>query len=316
MLARTLLFDMSGIEESSELDVWLVETADVLSGRGALWSSCDGWTPAPLSHAEWEQREAEEAGWGDGCSPIVVQAALLDWWDASDGFLAAIEALFRMRQVTHAVPYLCRAVLEHAHKICWLLESRETVDGEIRPVTLVDRSARVYLEELYSLRHRRDTVEKLARTDRAAVATVRSEYREMKRAVLPALFNDVELDGVPSTWVINGQRWRGPAWLADWYARTRGGGAEGAYDALSAMSHPTLYGIREFIEYEPVGDQMRRRRTIPKDFLLRVTGGAVVTHWRACMDLASYFGWDRSSLGDWATTINEWRPDSIAPQAD
>lgn len=240
-----------------------------------------------------------------------VQVALLDLWDAADGFMGAIEALFRVRQVTHAVPYLCRAVLEHAHKICWLLEARETVDGEVRPVTLVDRAARAYLEELYSRRHLRDTLEKLRPQDRDAVCATRAGYRTMKIETIPALFTDVQLDGEPPTWSINGQRWRGPAWLADWYARTRGGGSEGAYDALSAMSHPTLYSIREFIEYEEVGDQLRRRRTIPQEFLLRVAGGAVVTHWRACLDLASYFGWDRSALDEWAGAINQWRPDSI-----
>jgi len=304
---------MGDTDDGIELEAWLDQTADVLAGRGALWAICAGWTPAPQSYAEWEQHEAESVGWGDGRPPLVVQAALLDWWDGSDGFLGAIEALFRTRQVTHGVPYLCRAVLEHSHKICWLLEARQTVDGVARPVTLVDRAARVYLEELYSHRHRSDTVKKIARDDRPAIATAKAEYRELRATTIPALFKDVALDGEPRAWSINGQKWRGPTWLADWYARTRGGGSNGAYDALSAMSHPTLYGIREFIEYEPVGDQMRRRRTIPKDFLLRVTGGALVTHWRACMDLASYFGWDRSALDEWAAAINDWRPGSIAP---
>jgi hypothetical protein len=237
----------------------------------------------------------------------------LDLWDASDGFLGAMESLFRSRGVTHAVPYVARAVLEHAHKICWLLQARQTVSGEVMPVTLVDRAARVYLEELFSLRHRRDAVTKLATKGDESVRIAKAEYRTMKTETIPSLFKDVALDGEPSDWSINRQRWRGPAWLADWYAKERGGGTAGAYDALSAMSHPTLYGIREFVEYEEVGELMRRRRTVDRDFLLRVAGGAVTTHWRACMDLASYFGWDRGSLDEWAATINGWRPNSIAP---
>lgn len=299
--------------DDDELERWLDEAADVIGQRGALWAIADGWTPAKGSHAEWEQNQAAEVAWGDGGPPIVVQAALLDLWDASDGFLGAVESLFRCRGVTHAVPYLARAVLEHSHKICWLLQARQVADGEVRPLTLVDRAARVYLEELFSLRHRRDAVAKLAQKGDDAVRITRAEYRKMKTATIPALFKDVVLDGEPGDWSVNGQRWRGPAWLADWYARERGGGTAGAYDALSAMSHPTLYGIREFIEYEQVGDLMRRRRTVDKDFLLRVSGGAVTTHWRACMDLASYFGWDRGPLDEWAAAINAWRPGSIAP---
>lgn len=311
-LIRRLMTVADETSEQADLEQWLDESADIIAWRGAVRPIVDGWTPARDSHAEWEQQEAADAGWGDGNPPIIVQMALLDWWDAADGYLGAVETLFRSQQVTHAVPYLCRAVLEHAHKICWLLQACETVDGELRPVTLVDRAARVYLEELFSLRHRRDTVAKLSPKDRQAVEITRTEYRAMKTATIPALFKDVVLDGGPSEWSVNGQRWRGPAWLADWYDRERGGGTKGAYDALSAMSHPTLYGIREFIEYEPVGDLMRRRRRIPKDFLLRVAGGAVTTHWRACMDMASYFGWDRSPLDEWAAAINEWRPGSIS----
>lgn len=297
-----------------DIEHWLDRAADVMAQRRVLWMVANGWTPASGSHAEWEQNEAAHAGWGGGDPPIVVQAALLDLWDAADGFLGAIESLFRCRGVTHAVPYLSRAVLEHAHKICWLLQARQTVDGEVVPVTLVDRAARVYLEELFSLRHRRDAAAKLAEKGDESLRVTKAEYRTMKTETIPALFKNVALDGEPTDWSINGQRWRGPASLADWYAKERGGGTAGAYDALSAMSHPTLYGIRELIEYEQVGDLMRRRRTIDQDFLLRVAGGAVTTHWRACLDLASYFGWDRGPLDEWAATINAWRPGSITPQ--
>lgn len=307
---------MPEVQLPAEVRTWLSSTADLLQGRSCFWGTTDGWSASEGSHARWELDEAESADWGDPRPPTIVQQVLLDYWDGADGHLSSIEALARSGAVTHSLPLLTRTVLEHAHRICWLLEaSHPAGSGKEGPVMLTERAARAYLEELHSLHHRRETVKKLAGRSSEAFKTCDGDLREMRTTRIPAVFaSTADLDGDPSQWRISGERWRGPTSLAEWYTKHKGQnpGQSGTYDALSAMSHPTLYGLRESIEFHPVEGGVVRRRSLPQDFLSRVIGGAAATYWRACMDLASYFGWDREPLDRWASQLNEWSPGIIA----
>lgn len=304
-------------EESlpESLRTWLLSTADVIAGRDAFEKAAGGWSPTASSHATWELETAEAMGWGDppGSPPAAVHSALIDWFDMADGYLDAMEALFRSGRVAHVVPALARGLMEHCHKICWLLEPTQDVNGQTAPVTLEDRSARAYIEELFGLRHRRDTMKKLSGRSSVEFQVCAADYEEMRTVTIPTLFPGAQTDGKPEDWLVSGQRWRGPTTLAERYSANKEAVAtKGAYDALCAMTHPTLYAIREFIQYEPVGELLRRRRLIAQDFLERIVGASMATYWRASLDAASYFGWDRQPLDEWAHVLNDWRSELIA----
>jgi hypothetical protein len=293
---------------------WLTETTNLLrAGQDAARRCFGDWAPAPGSHAEWELAQADSVGWGDAVA--LVQVVLLDWTEAATAHFGALAAVIDAGEVTHSVPTLVRAVVEHTHKIAWLLEpTHGTSPGA--PLTLAERAARAHLEELYSLRHRRNTVKKLVGRNAEAFTECDRLYRDFRDVTIPALFGRVrgETSGLEQAdetlWRLAGQQWRGPTALAERYGRRQSGdkALDGTYDALCAYSHPTLYAQREFVEHIPSDGGTIRRRSISTDFLTRVVGGAATAFWRAALDVVSYFGWDRSPLDQWARQLNSWRP--------
>jgi hypothetical protein len=302
-------------EDIAPIRLWLTETADLLrAGRDAAQTAFGQWKPAAGSHAEFEMSEAETVGWGDQMA--LVQVVLLDWTEAASGHLGALAAVVDAGEVTHSVPHLVRAVVEHAHKITWLLEPIHE-DGS--PVTLHERAARAHLEELYSRKHRRDTVKKLYGRDSEAFRECDHLFRSFGGS-LPALFSNMrgETSGLEEleapAWLLAGQKWRGPTALAERYGRSVTGDRtlDGTYDALCAYSHPTLYAHREFLEHIQSDDGTVRRRSISTDFLARVVGGGATAFWRSSLDVASYFGWDLRPLEQWGQALNAWRPGLVA----
>jgi hypothetical protein len=302
---------------------WLNETAELLTiGRDAVRKSFGDWSPSPGSHAAWELAEAERHEWGDAIAWVHV--VLLDWTDAADAHFGALSAVVKAGEVTHSVPYLVRAIVEHSHKIAWLLEPKHGSGRDAAPVTMVERAARAHLEELYSLRHRRDTVKKLAGRKSDAFRECDHIFTEFRDVSIPVLFGHTigETSGLQepdeTAWLLVGQRWRGPTALAERYGRRQSGDRtlDGTYDALCAYSHPTLYAHREFLEHIPARGGTIRRRTISQDFLSRLIGGGASTFWRASMDVVSYFGWDRALLDGWAGQLNAWRPDLIGSASE
>jgi hypothetical protein len=302
-------------DAGTPLERWLPETADLLNeGRGVLHHTLGGWSPAPNSRAQWELDEAERAGLGDVAA--LVHIVLMDWTEAADGHMAALAAVLRAGEVTHSVPYIVRAVMEHCHKIAWLLEDKhELPNGP--SVTYVQRGARAHLEELYSLKYRRDTVKKMWGEHSPAFEECERQFVEFRDVTIPLLFSNgasTALGRHHRDWRIAGERWRGPTALSERYEKRRhDDSTSGTYDALSAYSHPTLYANREFVEHIPHLDGIIRRRTISKDFLERVTGGGAAVFWRAGLDLTSYFGWSKAPLRGWANRLNAWRPGLIGP---
>lgn len=84
------------------------------------------------------------------------------------------------------------------------------------PVTFVQRGARAYLEELYSLKHRRDTVKKMSGEGSAAFKECERQFVEFRDVTIPSLFHDgasTVLGRHVRDWRIAGERWRGPTAL-------------------------------------------------------------------------------------------------------
>lgn len=146
-------------EDIAPIRPWLTETADLLrAGRDAAQTTFGQWKPAAGSHAEFEMSEAESVGWGDQMA--LVQVVLLDWTEAASGHLGALAAAVDAGEVTHSVPHLVRAVVEHAHKITWLLEPtpdalRTSRVPRAHPVGRWDRTPSIDLNRLSRPRGRR-----------------------------------------------------------------------------------------------------------------------------------------------------------------
>ncbi len=217
------------------------------------------WKPAQGSPAEAEAAEAIAQGLGTVLLPAMWRAVV----EFSSAAVEHGEALAVVLRVGHTLtaPMIARGALESAQAACWLLEPTHGGIGTAEArVTAVQRAARGQLVELFSLRHYRDTLEKLVKTSpsdsaREGLTRARSELKELRASLVAAFGDGTIVNGDPSGWRLGGEALPGLTEVSEWFFQTmtlsRG---LGVYDAVSGYTHPTLWALREHQHAEPTDD--------------------------------------------------------------
>ena len=124
---------------------------------------------------------------------------------------------------------------------------------------------------------------------------------------------DTQLNGEPSTWVLEGQRLLMLTKASEWFFRTMSGGRwTRCLRRALRWAHPSLDGIRELfdcVEVEPVGIQHVAHDNT--DLWERSTATTCAVLYQVLCQLAEYFGWDMDEVHRYAGEINKWRPGVI-----
>jgi hypothetical protein len=292
----------------------------VRGGGEVLWkiAGSQHFKPTPGSQAESEAEEAIAHG---------LDAVLMPktWRVIVEFATAAVElanalAVLLLEAQTVAVPVAARATIEHAQQACWLLEATHNAVGTRQArVTARQRAARAQLEELFSARHYRDTIEKFAKgappeTDvREALADARKDLKDLKAYLVTAFGPGTSVEGEPSAWRIEGQALLVLTAASEWFFDTQAlGSGFGVYDALSGWSHPTLWGIRDHQDTSLMDDGgVELTWTVRPDLMERLCATTSSTLYRLNIQLAGYFGWDEAPVHEWAENLNAWSPNLI-----
>jgi hypothetical protein len=199
------------------------------------------WRPAPDSPAAKDiQRVSEHHPACAQTVPPKIIMVLYFYLYAASEHLGSLGALYAMQEVLISPGVLLRCVLEHCAVSMWVLQRG---DG-----ALEDRLARAYLEELASAEEAKKTsgrlLGKTSDQHRNWVTQVKALREEAQLVFGEPPFDD---QGRPS---IRGQRRLGPTetvvWMLGFMRQPRAQAeANGVYDFLSNLSHPTLYPHHE-----------------------------------------------------------------------
>jgi len=302
----------------------LAAAADGLVGAGRVLWAIGGPTkfrPVEDSQAIHEAREALDHGFPSDLMPRAWRA-ILDFGTMAVEHADSLASLLRFQRILSA-PTLARATIEHAQRACWLLEptheGARTADAR---VTAVQRVARAQLEELFSSRNYRDTLEKLHKSNpqpetKEALSGARKDLKTLRSRLTETFGSESVVKGEPSEWRIAGQDLPVLTGLSEWYFRTmsRGSGL-GVYDSLSSASHPTLWSIREQEDAQPTPEGgVDLGWVLDVGFAERLSATTCSTLYRMMAQMAGYSGWSVGPLHQWADTLNAWTPNLIVGAA-
>ena len=133
--------------------------------------------PTPASQAASEASEAPRTGLNDAFVPAA-WSAILEFGTAAVAHTRGLAGVIDRGNLVSA-PAIARAALEHAQRAAGLLEATHEGAGTVDDrVTARQRAARARLEEIFSARQARDTLEKLVKDPQAdAEAPARKESR-------------------------------------------------------------------------------------------------------------------------------------------
>jgi hypothetical protein len=318
-LLRTIVLVRRTAVTPEERDV-LEAAAEAVAGAGLVLADIaepHHWKPLEDSPAESEAAEAI----AHGLDPIMLPATWRAMVDFSNGAVEHAEALGAVLRGGHTltVPMMARAVIEHAQAACWLLEPTHGGAGTLDArVTAKQRAARGQLEELFSARHYRDTLKKLAKTTshdsaQAGLLRARQDLKDLREKARTVFGPDTKVEREPSAWRIAEQALPSPTGASEWFFGTMTlGSGLGVYDALSGYTHPTLWSLREHQHVGPTADGgVDLSWSVSSDFVSRVCGTTASTLYRVLCQLAGYFGWDKGRIHLWSNELNAWCPELI-----
>jgi hypothetical protein len=276
------------------------------------------WRPTEDSQAVSEAQEAIDKG----LDPIFMPACwrvITEFGSAATEHAAALAALLRSARVVTA-PVVARSTIENAQRATWLLEpTHEGVGTPEARVTARQRAARAQLEELFSDRHRRDTLEKVAKGSplgspaRAAKNDAARDLKHRRKWLVEAFGEGTVVEGKPEEWLIENQALPVLTGASEWFYETMTlGNGDGIYDMLSGWSHPTLWGIRDHLRSQTTtGGGVELEWSIGVDFSENLVATTCSTMYRMLIQAAGYFGWKESLVHSWAAVLNQWRPGLI-----
>jgi hypothetical protein len=274
--------------------------------------------PTHDSQAESEAQEALDHGLESTLMPFCWRV-IVEYSCAATEHAGALGTLLRAGHPVTA-PAVARCTIENAQRATWLLEpAHEGARTREARVTARQRAARAQLEELYSDRHRRDTLEKLAKGAPPGTP-VREAHKDavsdlkQRRLWLPQVFGPgTVVEGRPEEWVIEQQELPVLTGTSEWFFKTMTlGSGTGIYDMLAGWSHPTLWGIRDHLRAELTMDGgIEVEWSISVGFAEKLSATTCSTLYRMLVQAAGYFGWDESVVHAWAADLNRWTPDLI-----
>lgn len=320
-VALHMIRPMRRIRVTSPEQVALDASANAVAGAARVLAGLaehHNWNCVQGSPAEAEAAEAIAYDLDPVLLPTTWRA-VIEFSSAAVEHGEALAVLLRSGH-TLTVPMIGRSVIELAQAACWLLEpTHDGVGTADARVTAVQRAARGQLAELFSLRHCRDTLQKLTKTSpndsstRDALFGVRRELTGFRARVVEVFGEGTVVDGEPSSWRIAAETLPGLTSASEWFFKTmtlsRG---LGIYDTLSGYVHPTLWALREHHRAEPTVDGgVDLAWTVGPEFMARVCATTASTLYRMLCQMAGYFGWDESGVHQWAEDLNEWYPDLI-----
>lgn len=292
----------------------LQETATVLEdGVGLLADLAQeqGWTPQPESIAAFDLEvdavSPDGTPWPDWAKGRIGEA-VTNYAELAGGHLSSLSVLFKTGEVLYSVPLLVRGVLEHAMKVCWILEPRREGDPE-RPVSTRERFARVFLEELASAEYYKKTIGRLSGKSGGPFGDAQRAWKRLRNHEIPRLFGTEDVQLTDRPYQIAGETLLSLEGLEEWYSRNHvPGELRGVYDALFNFTHPTLFAVRELTRVVKDGEKALRGREVPIDFLERLTSAAVSSFHKSLEHLVAYFGWPGDEIDRWVEEVNTWQP--------
>ncbi len=233
----------------------------------------------------------------------VVQTYLL----TAAGHLGGLSALFRADEVLFTPGMVVRGVIECSARVMWVVG-----DGSDGPEDLL---ARAYLEELLSAEEAKKAAGRLGGRSSDLYRQRDNAYRDVKAEIL-ARFAGTTLDDL-GRWTLQGQTLAKPGEaVSRMYEllETRAGSlvtskmAEGIYDYLSNVTHPTLYPTRELRDWVSSADHLDETVAVLRvetDFVERETAAAVLAYYNALSYVTSFFGWS-TSVHEQLTQAIDW----------
>lgn len=215
-------------------------------------------------------------------------------------YCAAMGVLIANHEVFDPLNSVLRGAVEYASRAMWLLDP-DTEDPARQDVELGHRRrcARQLLTELVSVYHLRDSLRGLPGTDeRAAEAKLR--WKALKQAAKARFAEVVDADD-PSKWSIAGEPYASWTTVAEAWARANGGYVSGdtLYKLLAVDGHPQGFSATMGLVRGETG--MERRVLI--DELSNRVQLAVVAFYSSLMMLASYHGYESTTLSEWEARV-------------
>jgi hypothetical protein len=279
----------------------LAELADLChTCRAAFLATADRfyWRPAPGSEAEVLAATLPSpdpllleprAETGHRLVAGVVQTYLL----TAAGHLGGLSGLYRTTEVLFTPGMVVRGVIECSARVMWVLG-----DGNDGPEDLL---VRAYLEELLSADEAKKASGRLGGKTTDQYKAREKTYKDLKAEIV-GRFPGTTLDDL-GRWTLGGQTLLKPGTAVTWMygmLENHGGSvisskmAEGIYDYLSNVTHPTLYPTRDLRDWVPSPDhpgEIVAILSVEPDFIERQTSAAVLAYYNALSFVTSFFGW-------------------------
>lgn len=288
-----------------------------LACRAAFLETADRfhWQPAPGSPAQALAAAlpspdplltAPRAETGHRLITGVVQTYLL----TAAGHLGGLSALYRTGEVWFTPGMVVRGTIECSARVMWVLG-----DGNDGPEDVL---ARGYLEELLSAEEAKKAAGRLGGKSSESHKEREQTYRALKAEIV-GRFSGTTVDDL-GRGKLGGQTMakvgEGVTWMYELLEKKADSKitskmAEGVYDYLSNVTHPTLYPTRDLREWVPSPDhpgELFAILRVETDFIERQTGAAVLAYYSALAYVTSFFGWNTEAIDQLAQVVDRLLP--------
>lgn len=251
------------------------------------------------AYADFNRAEVGPGGpWPDWVAPATRTTAVRLVRQQAD-ICVAVGVLIGAYELFEPVYSLARSAFEFGLRAYWLLD----VEADLR-----QRCARARLMELVSVHHLRD-----AARDRPDAAERQADLAEMKagaqkqKAMIAALFDDVQLADDPTKWSIEGTRYESwtdiaERWLARAGSNTAGGGL---YKLLAIRAHPQGYSATQGISID--GNGIVQRSTSIGE-IHRVANMVMSTFYLSLVLISTYHGLESQVIKHWEAEVERQFP--------
>ena len=293
----------------------LVELATLFAAsRAVFFDVLDDehhWVPAPGSLAERDLHNSESGPAGEwGENPVrhmftVVGSYLL----TATGHLGGLAVLHASQEALFAPPLLVRAIIENCARVIWVL-------GMDASDPTRSRVARALLEEILSAGEAKTVAGRLSGKTGEHYEAAQENYLALRDQYIPGLFSNCTREELLGENTLDRQVRPSPEACVLWMYENiaaQGAGvtkeqAQGVYGFLCNMTHPTLYPVRDMLEWVEQEGRLQSYLQLDINFLGRQASAAVITFYNAISLVMSYFGWRSERFSEWEALIDRTLP--------
>ncbi len=259
------------------------------------------WRPTEGSSAQRDKDAISNLEPADLVEPQLIPTVTYFYTSSAAEHLGGLGALYRQHEVLFPPAALVRGVVEHCARILSMIQQGD------QPVE--DRLARAYLEMLASAEERKKTSGRILGKDSDAFKGAAEEYRELQRRA-EALFGSPIRDG-DGRFVLRAQRRQSLEDCVIWALTFIKQPAEGVYDYISNITHPTLYPHFEMWGPGEGGEPLTSQVTV-EEHRTRAAY-AIVPFLETLSFLSSYNGWPRDRVDELEAVLGGLLPGIIGP---